>query len=57
MVRRRYAAYTIRDDGRILFTRHAWTRRGAEVRAARMYEACREHGICAHVTHGRRADW
>lgn len=56
-MRRRYAAYTIMDNGRIVFARYAWTLRGAEVRAARMFEACTQHGICAHVTHGRRADW
>lgn len=55
-MRRRYAAYG-RKDGRVVFARYAWTLRGAEVRAARMYEASVHHGLGLTVSHGRRADW
>ena len=56
MVRRRYAAYGTRQ-GRIVFARYAWTLRGAEIRAGRMYEAAVQHELGLTVSHGRRADW
>lgn len=56
-MRRRYAAYARSDRRGIVFARYAWTLRGAEVRAARMYEAVVQHGLGLTITHGRRADW